>query len=172
MSRRRWLAAVWPMVSTKLAKSFRLRAFDPDGESGFVVDRVRKTQTEARFVERLEYDVTDVDPFGQEFTTHQIQYRQQSFLAHAEDQLLELIDEPRSSSLLLSSLSEACGFRLRIEQKQVDVLSWLRGSETAWGEPWRVESVQLSGITLSSSISAKAVIVGIEDVVDSIKALT
>jgi hypothetical protein len=160
------------MDPAKLAKSLRLRAFDPDGESGFVVDRVRTTQAEARFVERLEYDVTDIDPFGQEFTTHQIQYRQQGFLAYTEDNLLELVDEPRSSSLLLSSLSEACGFRLSVEHKEVEVLSWLRHLEIASAEPWRVESVQLSGIKLSTSISAKAVIVGTEDVLESIRTLT
>ncbi|QWT19516.1 hypothetical protein KPL74_17430 [Bacillus sp. NP157] len=171
MTRHRWMAASWPMDASKLAKGLRTNPFDPERASGFVVDRVRKTYVEARYVERLEFDITDIDPFGEEFTTHQIQYKQYAFVANTGESILEMVNEPRSSNVLISSLSEVCGFRLTVEQSRVDALQWLRLLERNSGEAWRVESLQLSGIRITPSISAKAVLSGTGNVVDSVSDL-
>jgi hypothetical protein len=171
MKRYRWFRAEWPISMRALAKRLKSKPFIADESEGFVIDRVRDDFLQARFVERMEYDDTVTDPFGKELSFHRVEFRQCEFRASTDSPGLELVDAPRSVQALVSRLAEASEFSLAISPLSVDVLAWATSVQKLLNLQGVVESLQIGSLELGPGITAKAVIRGSTDVLESGAAL-
>lgn len=167
MKRYRWLSAKWPISMRALAKRLKAKRFEDGKSEGFVLDRARDDYLEARFVERVEYDDTVVDPFGREQAFHRVEYRQCEFRASVDGPGLELVDAPRAVQAAISGLAEATDFRLAIAPLSLNVLEWARGVQRQANVGGIVDSVQVGAIELAPGITAKALVRGSTDVLSA-----
>ena len=164
MKRYRWLHAKWPISMRTLAKRLKAKGFEDGNTQGFVLDRTREDFIEGRFVERIEYDDTVIDPFGKELSFHRIEYRQCEFRASLEGPGLELVDAPRAVQAAISGLAEATDFGLAIAPLNVDVVAWATGIQSLIKSGGIIESVQIGAIELAPGVTAKALVRGSTDV--------
>lgn len=164
MKRYRWLKAQWPISMRVLAKRLKTRPFEDGQTEGFVLDRVRDGFLDARFVEKMEYYDTIVDPFGTESSFHRIEYRKCEFKASVEGPGLELIDAPRSVQAMVSRLAEATEFSLAIRALSIDVLTWASNVQSHLKASGEVNSLQIGTLELSKDVQAKVVLKGTSDV--------
>lgn len=164
MKRYRWLRAKWPISMRVLAKRLKAKGFEDGKAYGFVLDRARDDFLEARFVERVEYDDTVIDPFGKELSFHRVEYRQCEFRASVEGPGLELVDAPRAVQAAISALAEATEFGLAIAPINLNVLSWVTGVQRLANVGGIVDSIQIGAIELAPGITAKALVRGSTDV--------
>jgi hypothetical protein len=167
MKRYRWLRAKWPVSMRVLAKRLKAKGFEDGKSEGFVLDRARDDYLEARFVERVEYDDTVVDPFGREQSFHRVEYRQCEFRASVDGPGLELVDAPRAVQAAISGLAEATEFGLAIAPLNLNVLAWARGVQRLANVGGIVDSVQISAIELAPGITAKVLVRGSTDVLSA-----
>lgn len=172
MTRRyRWLKAQWPITMKILGRRLKAREFHGAATHGFVVDRLRDDMLEARYVERVEYTETIIDPFGKELSFERVEFRQSHFRATAYGAGLEIRDPPRSVQPLMNRLSEATDFEVAISPYTVDVLAWAANFQSASGFSCQVDSLQISDLRLDEGIAAKVVIKGDRDVRQACAAL-
>ena len=164
MKRYRWLRANWPISMRVLAKRLKAKSFVDGKTDGFVLDRARDESLEARFVERVEYDDTVIDPFGKELSFHRVEYRQCEFRASVERPGLELVDAPRAVQAAISALAEATEFGLAIAPLNLNVLLWAKGVQRLANVGGVVDSIQIGAIELAPGIVAKALVRGSTDV--------
>lgn len=164
MKRYRWLRAKWPISMRVLAKRLKANGFDDGKTDGFVLDRARDDFLEARFIERVEYDDTIVDPFGKEISFHRIDYKQCEFRATVDGPGLELVNAPRAVQATISGLAEASEFGLAIGPLNLNVLAWAKGIQRLMNDGGIVDTVQIGAIELAPGITAKALIRGATDV--------
>lgn len=164
MKRYRWFDAHWPISMRALANRLKLKAFEGEQTEGFVLDRVRDNFLEARFVEKIEYDDTVVDPFGKELTFHRVDFRKCEFRASVNGPGLELVDAPRGVQTMISRLAEASEFSLSISPLSVSVLAWAERLQSGFNAVGVVDSIQVGAVELSQGVLAKAVIRGSSDV--------
>lgn len=172
MSRYRWFNAEWPISIRTLAKRLKAASFGEESSHGFVIDRVRDDYLEARYVERIQFTDTVIDPFGRELAFEHVEFRQCSFKASGTAPGLELLDAPRSTQNLLNRLAEASDFSLAINPFSVDVLAWAARFQSLAGIELIVDSVQLGALELETGITAKAIIKGERDVRSACARLT
>lgn len=172
MTRYRWLEADWPAAIKGLSKKVRQNSFRTEGHSGFLLDRVRDDFLEARYIERFEFQETVSDPFGKEVTLDRLEYRQTAFRATATWPGLELIDPSRSVQQLLNELIEASDFSVSLAPLSVDVLKWAEGIQQTFGGLLTISSIQLGGLKLEDSTTAKVVLKGEKDVREACRKLT
>lgn len=165
MKRYRWLRAKWPISMRVLARRLKAKGFEEGRTEGFVLDRARDDWLEARFVERIEYDDTVVDPFGKELSFHRVEYRQCEFRASVDSPGLELVDAPRAVQAAISGLAEATEFGLAIAPLNLNVLAWAKGVQRLANVGGVVDSVQIGAIELAPGITAKALVRGSSDVI-------
>lgn len=164
MKRYRWLRANWPISMRVLAKRLKAKSFVDGKADGFVLDRARDESLEARFVERVEYDDTVIDPFGKELSFHRVEYRQCEFRASVDGPGLELVDAPRAVQAAISALAEATEFGLAIAPLNLNVLLWAKGVQRLANVGGVVDSIQIGAIELAPGIVAKALVRGSTDV--------
>jgi hypothetical protein len=150
-----------------LAKRLKAKGFDDGKSEGFVLDRTRDDYLEARFVERVEYDDTVVDPFGKELSFHRVEYRQCEFRASVDGPGLELVDAPRAVQATISGLAEATEFGLAIAPLSLNVLAWAGGVQRLANVGGIVDSIQIGAIELAPGITAKALVRGSTDVLSA-----
>lgn len=172
MTRYRWLEAAWPAAIKGLSKRVRQNSFRAEGHSGFLLDRVRDDFLEARYIERFEFQETVSDPFGKEVTFDRLEYRQTAFRATATWPGLELIDPSRSVQQLLNELIEVSDFSVSLSPMSVDVLKWAEGIQQTFGGLLTISSIQLGGLKLEDSTTAKVVLKGEKDVREACHKLT
>jgi len=171
MKRYRWLRARWPISMRLLAKRLRSKSFDGEQVEGFVLDRVRDDFVDARFVEKIEYEDTVIDPFGVESSYHRVEYRKCEFKAMLNGPGLELVDAPRGVQTLVSRLAEVTDFSLSISPLSVDVLVWATLVQKHLNVDGVVDSLQVGAVELSKGVQAKAVMKGDGDVLAATRAL-
>lgn len=167
MRRYRWLRAQWPVSMRVLAKRLNSQAFESKLSEGFVIDRVRDQFLEARFVEKVEYDESIIDPFGVESKFHRIEYRKCEFKASVDGPGLELIDAPRSIQTMISRLAEVTEFSLTVSPLSLDVLTWAKNVQQSLNFVGVVDSVQIGAVELSKGVQAKAIIRGTSNVLET-----
>lgn len=172
MKRFRWLRADWPISMRTLGKRLKARAFGSDASHGFVIDRVRDDLLEGRYVERINFTETIIDPFGAEYSFDRIEFRQSSFRATRTGPGLELRDPPRTVQPLLNRLSEAMDFEVAIVPKTVDVLAWSGRFQALAGLNPVVDSLQLNSVEIEDGIRAKILVKGDRDVRAACSAFT
>jgi hypothetical protein len=164
MKRFRWIRAEWPLSMRTLGSRLKAKAFGPEMSHGFVIDRIRDEFLDGRYIERIEYTETVVDPFGLEQSFERIEYRQSAFRATTSGSGLELRDPPRSIQSLMNRLSEAADFELAITAQTVDVMAWAEQFQNILQASVVVDSLQMSSFELDQGITAKVIVKGDRDV--------
>lgn len=164
MRRVRWLGAQWPITMRTLASRMKGRLFTPDSVDGFVIERVRDDCIEAHYIEKLSYQETVTDPFGEESVFERVKYRQVEFTLYAEFPNIELRDSHRNTRDFVNKLLELCNFSVTVEPVSVDLLGWVTRLEAILEVRVMVDSLQVSGVELESGIHAKMLLKGDGDV--------
>jgi hypothetical protein len=164
MKRYRWLKANWPISMNDLAKRLKSRSFRLDQKEGFIIDRARDSFIEARFVQKLEYDDTVMDPFGSEVSLHRVEYRKCEFKATTTGPGLELVDAPRSVQTMVTRLAELSEFSLAISALSTDALAWVSNVRRSLDSVAVVDSIQIGALEIASGVRAKVAIKGNSDV--------
>lgn len=164
MRRVRWLSAQWPVSMRTLASRMKNHLFVPESFDGFVIDRVRDDYIEAHYIEKLSYEETITDPFGQKSTFERVGYRQIDFTLYTEFPNIELRDAHRNTREFISKLLELCDFSVTVEPLSIDLLKWVERFESISESHVVVDSLQISGIEIESGIHAKMLLKGDEDV--------
>jgi len=158
MSRTRWLAVEWGLSLKQLANSLRTEQFTNKSAEGFVIDRVRRDSIEARYVQRVESTEVVVDPFGREASYDRVIFNEQPFLAATSYPGLQLSNGPRSLQSFYAALSRTTDFRFSAKQINVNVYAWLRACEKLLPGVLSVDAVQVGGISLRGSATARALV--------------
>jgi len=164
VKRIRWLNTQWPNSFKTLASKLKSYAFTHDGYEGFVVERVRDTSIEARYIEKLTFQESVKDPFGNVEIYDRIIYRQVAFNLYDETPSIELLDAPRSVYAYISKINEVNNFSLAITNLQVNLLTWVDVFQALINKDIIIDSLQISGLELEQGIFAKVLIHGNQDV--------
>lgn len=172
MTRYRWLDTSWSQSISQLALRMKNIGFHNNSSHGFVIDKLRESYIDARYIEKIDFTDTVVDPFGNERFFERVEYRESAFRVSSGVLGLELKNSPRSLQALLSRFSEITDFQASITPINVDVLAWARKLKEVWGQEFVLDSMQISKLKLDSKVSAKVLISGDCDVRESSKLLT
>lgn len=164
MKRIRWLSAEWSAPLRILASRMKADAFTQDSYDGFLVERVRDTYIEARYIERLAYQETLTDPFGNEEFFDRVTYRQVAFNLFADFPNIELWDAPRNIQAFVSRLLELSDFSLSVDHLQVNLLDWVEAFRREVQKDVIIDSVQIGGLEIQDGINAKVLVRGNKDV--------
>ena len=164
MRRVRWLGAQWPVSMRTLASRMKSQLFAPGSLDGFSIDRVRDNFIEAHYIEKLSYQETVTDPFGQESVFERIGYRKIDFTLYSEFPNIELSDAHRNTRAFISKLLELCDFSVSIEPLTINLLDWVSQFEDQLEIKVLVDSLQISGVELESGVHAKMLLKGGTDV--------
>lgn len=172
MRRVRWLGARWPVSMRTLASRMKEQLFTIESFDGFVIHRVREHSIEGDYVEKLSYQETVTDPFGNETIFDRVRYRRIEFTLFSEFPNIELRDAHRSTREFVSKLLELCSFSLSIEPVAVNLLRWADDFQRALGEKTVIDSVQVSGLELEAGVYGKVLLKGDRDVRDALDHLS
>jgi hypothetical protein len=171
MIRAKWLTAE-PKISLRaLAGRMRSHEFTNDSQDGFLLDRTRDDHIEGRYIEKLTYQETIPDPFGQELTFERVTYRQVQFILYREFPQLELRDVPRGTLAFMSKLLQLCDFDLTSTSFSVDVMRWVDSIARTIGSAVTMDMMQLSEITIGPNVTGTMVLKSDRDVRDSLKSV-
>lgn len=166
MTRRRWLKADWPFGISELAARLRAVPYSTSSNSGFILDKVRPELIEGRFIERLEISETIESPFGERTEFERLEYIQTQFVASTTRAGLELRSAPRSINFFLSSLSQACDFKLAVSGLKTDVVAWAREVMDEIDDSAVISTVAMRQIELGYEKTASATVKGVVDVLE------
>ncbi|MFG1362374.1 hypothetical protein [Xanthobacter versatilis] len=164
MSRHRWYQVHWPMRIRELATKLEAHAFREEMSDGFIVDKVRDSRIEGRFVERIELSDQTTNPFGERFSFDRVEFRQINFRITASTPGLEVAGTTAGSPRLANKLAEICNYRLAVSDLHVSVFEWLALFQDLSRSVGYVDIIQIGQIKLGGTISARAIIKGKEDV--------
>ncbi|MBI5250742.1 MAG: hypothetical protein HY912_14725 [Desulfomonile tiedjei] len=142
----------------------KANAFTEDSYDGFVVERVRDTSVEARYIEKITYQETVTDPFGNEEIFDRVSYRQVDFNLFEDFPNIELWDAPRSFQAYVSKLLELSSFSLSISPLRVNLLDWAVAFQAELRKQVTIDSMQIAGLELETGVSAKVLVTGDKDV--------
>lgn len=172
MTRRRWLRAHWPFDMRTLAERLKTLQFTTETQSGFIVDKVRPASMEGRFIERQEISQIVESPLGERITYERTEFHDVGFIADLESSSLEIINPPRSITIFLSRLAEACDFQVAVGTINVDVVDWCDRLSTYVDRQSEIVTCQLRDIKLTGNITANAVLKGNSDVREAAHLIT
>lgn len=171
MTRYRWFRADWPFDMRRLAERLKRLVFSPEVGEGFILERVRDHELQARYVQKIDFQDVIVDPFGHESSNSRTVYTQTLFTASVGPVGLELVDAGRSLQSFVSRLLEVADFNLAIAPLQVDVVTWADAICIALEAEAVVDTLQVGAMQLRPGVSARIVIRGKEEVRHSVSKL-
>lgn len=171
MNRVRWLRTEWPISMRTMAAKMKAQAFKRDSFDGFVIERVRDTFIEARYIEKLNYQETITDPFGVEQMYDRVAYRSVSFSLFSDYPQIELYDANRSTKEFINKLIEMYNFSLAVVPLSVKVLEWIDNFQKLTKQKVLVDSIQISGLQLEPGVVAKILLKGDYDVRGALRAI-
>lgn len=169
MRRITWLAFESLSSVRELHQQLKKAAYVDGAPDGFVIERVRESRVEAKYVERREYDEKIVDPFGHESRFQRVDFRLTEFDVLPAEGYLELHDPPRGSSSFMSRLSEVTNFSMAVGRLDVDVLSWAKAFERQRDTRAIIDSIQVAGLQIDEGVTARLVVRGNKDVRQALK---
>ncbi|MCK9376195.1 MAG: hypothetical protein M0P73_08600 [Syntrophobacterales bacterium] len=172
MKRYRWLGARWPEEFNELASKMKAIPFTQDSYDGFILERVRDTSIEARYIEKLISKEKVLDPFGNEEIFNYVTYRQVAFTLFDEFPNIELWDPPRSINVYLSRLLELSNFSLSVNHLQINLLDWVAAFQDQLNRTIVIDSLQISGLEIENGVNAKVLLKGDKDVRAAVKQFT
>lgn len=148
----------------------RRHVFSDDLSQGFLVDRVREDYLEARFIEKLSFDETIKDPFGNDIAMHRTGYRQVPFTLYRDE--LELRNATRVTNAFFSALQTITDFTIAITPLHAPVLQWIEQLQELVNATLVVERVQVSHVPVAPDILATILLRGSADVRDTLTTMT
>lgn len=164
MKRIRWLGAQWPGFLGSLASKMKANPFTQDSYDGFIVERIRDKSIAARYIQKVPYQETITDPFGNKEVFNRIAYLQFTFNLFADFPNIELFDAPRSINAYISKLLELSNFSLSVNHLQVNLLDWVETFKDQVEKNVSINAIQISGLEPEQGVSAKVLIKGDKDV--------
>jgi hypothetical protein len=147
-----------------MGSKMKANPFTQESYDGFIVERVRDTLIEARYVQKVSYQETITDPFGNKEVFNRVDYRQVAFNLFANFPNIELLDAPRSINAYISKLLEISNFSLSVNHLQVNLLHWVKAFQAQLDKPIVINSIQIAGLELEQGVSAKVLLKGDKDV--------
>lgn len=168
MIRAKWLSAESKLSLRALASRMRAQTFTDESHDGFLLDRTREDHVEGRYIEKLTFQETIPDPFGQELIFDRVTYRQVQFTIYREFPQLELRDAPRGTQGFMSKLLELCDFNLTSAPLTVDVMRWADEIGRNVGAAVVMDLMQLSEIQVAPTVTGTMVLKSDRDVRDSL----
>jgi hypothetical protein len=172
MKRLRWFELELPFSIRTFGNKLKARPFTNETDDGFLVERVRDTQIEARYIERLPVTESTLDPFGNEHVYERVEYRQTSFSISDEYPQMELTNPPRATQGFNSRLAEIGNFSLTISPIEADVMSWADELSKVFPDRFIVDAIQASGLIVEQNVTARVILSGTVDVRGSLKRFT
>jgi hypothetical protein len=172
VKRIRWFAAKWPISFRSLAAKMKANAFREDSVDGFIVDRVRDNLIYGRYIEKICYQETLIDPFGAQSVFDRTEYRQLEFTLFSEFPHIEFQDPPRSTQGFVSKMTELNNFSLAIAPLAVDLLKWISNFQSITDYDVLVDSLQISGLEMEPGVTARISIGGDKDVRQTLQRFT
>lgn len=172
MTRVRWLRASWPMAMRSLATRLKQYSFSNDVPDGFVLERVRDEFIEGKHFERVVVDEVIRDPFGRETEFRRVIYREVDFVFSAESPQIELRQFPRNMRSFFSRIAEAGEFKVTLAPLRVDVLGWAERVADRFPQGFRIDSAQLSDVSLDGSTKARVTMFGPDDIREAYQLFT
>jgi hypothetical protein len=172
MKRLRWLEAELPFSIRTFGNKLKGCPFRSDLSDGFLIDRVRDTYIEARYIEKLAFAEAVTDPFGEESVYERVDYRQTAFTLTTDYPHLELTDAPRGLQSFTARLSELGNFSLTVSPIEVNVLRWAESLSELFPDRFVVAAVQASGLIVDENVTARVILTGTVDVRHSLNRFT
>lgn len=155
MSRVRWLAADWPFSMASVADHLSSQKYSIDSFDGFIVDRYRTDTVEGRYVQRLRYEETIIDPFGQTEKNGRTEYRTTTFKLLSAFPQIELYDGGSGFRDFSNRLLEACGFNLAISALDLPLEDWISNLRSVSDLQMKLEAVHVSELEINPGVTAK-----------------
>jgi len=146
-----------------MAKQLQKAAFREGLDSGFLLDRARDNSLDARYIERLAFVESFLDPFGISQVVDRVAYKEVSFTLAKNFPELELRMPPRGLAAFMNGLMKASGFSMSIESYSVDLLRWAKGIERGLGVKAGVRGAVASDIELEGGATARIAVVAPKD---------
>ena len=164
MKRLRWLEVEMPFSIRTFGNKLKKLAYTNDLSEGFIVDRIRDTYLEARFVEKIPIHEMGHDPLGNEYVFEHVDYRQTEFRVTQDYPHLELTNAPRGIQSFTSRLTEIGDFTLSVSAIETDVLRWAEKLNRTFPEQFTVDAAQASGLIIEDNVTARVILNGTVDV--------
>jgi hypothetical protein len=93
--------------------------------TGFRVALIRRGLIHASYIERTEFVERVVDPFGVAMEIPRVRFDSIDFRVYSSFPQLELVNPPRNTANLISSISRIFDFSSAIEKPSADITRWL-----------------------------------------------
>lgn len=159
MTRIKWYKFSSSLDSETLNAKINKIKFNQNSSDGFQISSFRKDKIEARYIERIEYDESQKDPFGETITTRRIVYRDTQFKIFFSSNTLEIINPGRNLNTFIMKLGEASGFNFSIEPISLDIRK-LTYTNNFLASNFQNTSISISQIDLGEGTSAKITATG------------
>jgi hypothetical protein len=169
VKRIRWFGADWQVSLRTLAVRMRASAFTNDSLDGFIVDKVRDDTVGGRYIEKVSFQETLTDPFGDQHSVERTIYRQLEFNLFTTFPNVEFWDAPRSTSGYVSKVLELSDFAITLSPLSVDLIKWAGAFQSTVGTKVTIDSIQISGLEIERGVTARIVIAGDKDVREALK---
>jgi hypothetical protein len=163
MKRLRWMRVTSDVAMRDMAKQLQKAAFREGLDNGFLLDRARDNSLDARYIERLEFVESFLDPFGKSQVVDRVAYKEVSFTLAKHFPELELRMPPRGLSAFMNGLMKASGFSMSIESCSVDLLRWTKGIEKGLGVKAGIRGALASDIELEGGATARIAVIAPKD---------
>lgn len=172
MRRVKWFGAEWPVSIRSLASRMKAHPFTEERSNGFLIDRVRDSFINGRYVEKITFEEILTTPFGQENRFERTEYRQVEFNLFSIFPNVELWDAPRSTQGFVSRLLEMNNFNMTLNPLHVDVLDWAKAIQGRIKSKLLIDEIQIAGLELEPGVSAKISLRSEKDVREALARLT
>lgn len=167
MSRLRWVKVTWPIEMRELGRRMMQRPFSDDAASGFIIDRIRNTSVEGRFIERVDFNENFVDPIGRELRSERVEFYQTQFIASSSGLGLEIIDSNKGTRFFVNQISKICDDKIALSSLFIDPIAWGQEFQKRLDAKLIADSMQISNLMVLNGVKAKVVLTGAIDVRDA-----
>jgi hypothetical protein len=160
----RWLEARWPISIRTLASRLKARSFSNENNDGFLVERVRDSFLEGRFVEKILFEEKIRDPFGNESTFQRLNFREVEFTFSASYPQVELRKFSRTTQAFVMRTAEVTDFATTFIPINIDAFNWADKIRAVYPKRFRVDLAQLSEVAIEENVFARIVLSGPLDI--------
>jgi hypothetical protein len=138
--------------------------FSEEKMDGFVIERIRDSFIEGRYIEKYNYQEVISTPFGDDEVLDRTGYRTTEFTLFDSSPHIELRNYQRSTKELISRLLEACSFNLVVTPPTVNLSEWISALQDALEQKITIDSLQVSAVEIDEGITGKILLKGLKDV--------
>jgi hypothetical protein len=164
VTRVRWLQAAWPYSMRTLAARLKQHTFQAESNDGFLVERVRDTFIEGRYVEKLLFQEVITDPFGYETTVDRLTYREVEFVFSSAYPHVELRKSPRSLQPFITRTAQATQFTTAFLAVNIDPFTWADNIRATLPQRFRIDLAQLADVFIEEHVTARIVLSSQQDI--------